>query len=139
MDYGWELSTAVVLFHEAIGRRLGLSAADHKALGIIVRRGPMPSGALAPELGVRPSAVTGVVDRLERAGYVRRVPDPADRRRVLVEADPGKRPDLDGIFRALGKDMGVFMRKYDEKEMAAIIDFIENTVGVLKKNTAKLG
>ncbi|MFD0591918.1 hypothetical protein ACFQZ4_04560 [Catellatospora coxensis] len=46
-DLGWELSTASVLFHEAVARRLGLTAVEHKALGMIVRGGPLPAGALA--------------------------------------------------------------------------------------------
>ena len=137
-DLGWELSTAVVLFHEAIGRRLGLSAAEHKALGLIVRAGPLPIGALAEPLGVRVSAVTGIVDRLERAGYVRREPDPSDRRRVLVVADPARVPDLTGIFAALGRDMWAFMSKYDEREMAAVIDYIQNTIRVLRDHTVRL-
>jgi DNA-binding Lrp family transcriptional regulator len=137
-DLGWELSTAVVLFHEAIARRLGLSAAEHKALGLIVRTGPLPIGALAKPLGVRVSAVTGIVDRLERAGYVRREPDPSDRRRVLVAADPARVPDLTGIFAALGRDMWAFMSRYDERELAAVIDYIQNTIRVLREHTARL-
>jgi DNA-binding MarR family transcriptional regulator len=137
-DLGWELSTAIVLFHEAVARRLGLNAADHKALGLIVRTGPLAAGALAPQLGVGPSAVTGIIDRLERSGYVRREPDPTDRRRVLVAANPSRTPDLAGIFAELGQEMGAFMRKYDERELAAIIDYITNTIRVLKAQTAKL-
>ncbi|WBB69078.1 MarR family transcriptional regulator [Micromonospora sp. WMMD812] len=137
-DYGWELSTAVVLFHEAIARRLGLNAAEHKALGLIARSGPIPTGALAPELGVGITAVTGIVDRLERAGYVRREPDPTDRRRVLLVANQAAVPDLGGIFADLGREMYAFMSRYDEREMAAIVDYIENTIRVLKAQTTRL-
>src|SRR5699024_4194273 len=63
-----DLSTAVVLFHEAIAQRLGLSAADLKALGLIMRDGPLTAGALAQRTGLTPGAVTGLVDRLEHAG-----------------------------------------------------------------------
>ncbi|RLP92598.1 MarR family transcriptional regulator [Micromonospora sp. BL4] len=137
-DYGWELSTAVVLFHEAIARRLGLNAAEHKALGLIMRAGPLPTGALAPQLGVGVSAVTGIVDRLEQAGYVRREPDPSDRRRVLVVADPSRAPDLTGIFADLSREMNAFMSRYDERQMATVVDYIENTVRVLRSQTARL-
>ncbi len=137
-DYGWELSTAVVLFHEAIARRLGLSAAEHKALGVIARSGPLPTGALAPELGVGPTALTGIIDRLERAGYVSRRPDPADRRRVLVQAEPGRTPDLGGIFADLTREMNAFTAKYDEKELAVITDWLDNTIRVLRAQTAQL-
>ncbi len=138
MDYGWELSTAVVLFHEAVARRLGLSAADHKALGYIAREGPLPIGALATAMSFRPSAATAMVDRLERAGYVRRVPDPGDRRRVLIEADPGRRPDLAAVFADLTADMESFIQRYDDRERAVITDFVTHTVEVLKRQTARL-
>ena len=137
-DLGWELSTAVVLFHEAIARRLGLSAADHKALGLIVRTGPLPVGALAPQLGVGPSAVTGIVDRLERAGYVRRALDPGDRRKVRVAAVASRTPALSGICADLGREMAAFMAEYDERELAVIADYVEKTVRVLKAQTARL-
>lgn len=137
-DLGWELSTAVVMFHEAIARRLGLNAAEHKALGLIMRSGPLPTGALAPQLGVRASAVTGIIDRLERAGYVQRQADPADRRRVLIAANPARTPDLTGIFAELGREMGAFMSRYDEREMAAVVDYINNTIRVLKAQTERL-
>lgn len=137
-DYGWELSTAIVLFHEAVARRLGLNAAEHKALGMVVRSGPLPIGSLAPQLGVGITAVTGIVDRLERAGYVRRQPDPADRRRVLVVADEDRVPDLGGIFADLGQAMAAFTAKYDQRELAVITDYLDNTIRVLHEQTAKL-
>ncbi|RJL24819.1 MarR family winged helix-turn-helix transcriptional regulator [Bailinhaonella thermotolerans] len=135
-DLGWELSTAVVLFHEAVARRLGLSAVDHKALGVITRRGPLTAGALAAELGMNASAVTALVDRLERAGHARRAPDPADRRRVLVH--PAGTPALGDVFAALTREMTAMMSKYDERETAAILDYIRNTIAVLRAQTAAL-
>jgi len=137
-DLGWELSTAIVLFHEAVARRLGLNAAEHKALGFVIRQGPMPAGSLAPLLGVGPSAVTGIVDRLARAGYVSRDVDPADRRRVLVSAVPEKVPDITGVFDRLGRDMWAFMAGYDEHERAVIQDYVTNTIRVVNDQTALL-
>ncbi|MDH2429996.1 MarR family transcriptional regulator [Sphaerisporangium sp. TRM90804] len=137
-DLGWELSTAVVLFHEAVARRLGLNAVDHKALGFVTRNGPLPAGALAAELGLGASAITALVDRLQRAGYVRRVHDPEDRRRVLISATTGHLPDLSGIFADLGREMGAFMAKYDERELATITDYVNGTIEVLKAQTARL-
>ena len=137
-ELGWELSTAVVLFHEAVGRRLGLSAVEHKALGLVQRGGPLTAGALARQTGLTSGAVTGLVDRLERAGYVRRVPDQADRRRVLVAAVPERRPDLDRLFGELGREMAAFMARYDEQELAAIGDWIVNTIRVLRAQTERL-
>ena len=135
---GWELSTAVVLFHEAIGQRLGLSAVEHKALDLITRHGPLTAGALAEHTGLTSGAVTGLVDRLERAGYVRRAPDPADRRRILIAAVPDRRPDLTVVFAELGQEMAGFLARYDERELAAIADWIANTIRALQAQTRRL-
>ena len=76
--------------HRRPGRRrlLGLNRTDTRCLDIIERLDGVSAGRLASEAGLSTGAVTTVLDRLERAGYARRVPDPGDRRRVLVELTP---------------------------------------------------
>ncbi|MCK9869587.1 MarR family transcriptional regulator [Nocardiopsis dassonvillei] len=137
-DLGRQLSTAVVLFHEAVGQRLGLRALDHRALGLIEREGPLTAGALAELTGLTPGAVTGLVDRLHRLGYVQRVPDPADRRRVLVSADVEARPDHADAFAGLSRAMGELMAGYDEAELAVITDYVTKTIDILHTQTRRL-
>ncbi len=86
-----ELSTATILFHQAVADRLGMNVTDHKCAGILTQSGPITAGDLAVRTGLTTGAVTGVIDRLEKAGFVRRVRDGTDRRRVIVE------PDCDAI------------------------------------------
>jgi DNA-binding MarR family transcriptional regulator len=81
-----ELSTVMVLFHSRIAEQMGLSGTDHKALELVLRSdGPITAGRIAQLSGLSTGAVTGVIDRLEQRGFVRRVRDPHDRRKVLVE------------------------------------------------------
>ncbi|MFF0744671.1 MarR family transcriptional regulator [Streptomyces sp. NPDC004111] len=134
---GAELSTAVVLYHEAVGRRLGLSAADQRALSLIGREGPLTAGALAQRIGVTSGAATGLIDRLEKAGHVRRDPDPADRRRILVTALPGRRTAW--AVRDLSRAMAEVMSRYSEQELAVIEDYVRRTVAVLEEQTRRLG
>src|SRR5699024_11757047 len=70
-NLGTELSDAIVGFHEATGRLLGVSAADHKALGVIQREGPLSASELAARTSVTPGAITGLIDRLEAAGLAK--------------------------------------------------------------------
>jgi DNA-binding MarR family transcriptional regulator len=71
---------------DELGQRImGINRTDGRCLDILDRVGRITAGRLAAESGLTTGAVTAVVDRLERAGYVRRVPDPTDRRKVLVE------------------------------------------------------
>lgn len=135
---GREFSTAVVMFHEAVAQRLGLAAIDHKALGVIVREGPLPASQLARRLAMKPSAVTGLVDRLVEAGYVIRTSDPDDRRRVIVVADGGERPELYGIFHRLGEDMAEIMAAYTPEEHKAVLDYLTRATDVLRDHAEQL-
>lgn len=75
---------SVQSFDDAVGRALGLGPADLRCLDVLVD-GPHTAGSLARATGLRPAATTALVDRLAERGFVRRSPDPADRRRVVVE------------------------------------------------------
>ena len=80
-----ELSTRTVIFHHFIGERLGLNPTDHKCLDIIIRSPtPMNPTQLAEETGLSTATITGVMDRLERAGYVKRERDTTDRRLIFI-------------------------------------------------------
>ncbi|MEU1997582.1 MarR family transcriptional regulator [Nocardia gamkensis] len=79
-------ATQTVVFHSAVAARLGITVTDLSALNLLSMLGPLTPGQLADRLGItRGGAITTVVDRLERAGYVRRSRDSEDRRRVRVE------------------------------------------------------
>lgn len=71
-------------FDDAVGRALGLGPADLRCLDVLTD-GPCTAGHLARATGLRPAATTALIDRLTERGFVRRSPDPTDRRRVLVE------------------------------------------------------
>ena len=77
-------------FGQTVAIRFGLSESDVEALEVLLDTGAATAGRLSELMGLTTGAVTRVIDRLEQAGYVRRVPDPADRRRVIVELVPEK-------------------------------------------------
>ncbi len=139
-ELGRELSTAVILFHEAIASRLGLSAAEWKCLGILDRTGPATAGRLAELSGFTTGAITGIVDRLERAGHVRREPNPRDRRSVIIQPirSDALREEITPIFASLGSAMAAVASRYSVQELAAIQDYLERTIQVLRDETAKL-
>ena len=134
-DLGRELSTAVVAFHEAVGARLGVTAVDQRALALIGSKGPMSAGELAKEINLTPGAITGVADRLERAGLVRREPDPGDRRRVVISAIPGA---FGQVFAGLSAAMDDVAARYGPQEQQIIADWLTRTVDVLKEQTRLL-
>lgn len=131
---GQELSTAVVLLHEELGRAVGLSAADHKALGLVRREGPLPLGRFAQQLGVVPSAATAIADRLERAGHVERAPDPEDRRRIRLVAltahDPGSSLEAQ-VFGQIGRGTAEFLETLAPDQLDAVLTYIRLTTQLL--------
>jgi len=98
---------ALVLFHLAASDEVGLSGTDYQANNVLQLDGPMLSGELARRLALSSGATTRLIDRMVAAGYARRVADPSDRRRVLVE-HTGYLPDrlaeiLETVREPIGK------------------------------------
>ena len=135
-----ELSTWTVLFHTAVAEHLGLGATDHKALGLIEQQGPLTAGELADITGLTTSAITSVIDRLERAGYVARTKDPHDRRKVVLVAVPSPARDaaFNGIFPALRHRVSELCARYSDTELEAISDFMTASIAVLQAEIARL-
>jgi DNA-binding MarR family transcriptional regulator len=118
---GREMSTLAVLRHARIAERLGLSATDHKALDLAARaEGPLTAGRIAQLTGLSTGAVTGVIDRLERAGFVRRVRDTADRRKVLVEILPMDEERYAPLFSSALVATEKVLQRFSPAERAAI-------------------
>src|SRR5689334_20959313 len=132
-----ELATAIVTFHEAVARRLGITAADQRVLGVLGRLSVATPSRLAEATGLTTGAITGIVDRLERAGFAKRVPNPADRRSVLVHACNGEalgkvmRP----IFDALSREMAALRSRYTPAQLEAIYAYLGETTEILRART----
>jgi DNA-binding MarR family transcriptional regulator len=138
--FGPELSTWTILFHAAVAERLGLNTTDHKALRFIHQAGALTAGELAEQTGLTTGAITGVIDRLEQAGYVQRIRDPQDRRKVIIQpvADPRHDEELRGIFEPLVRVMDELMSRYTEQETALIFDFVQRSIAILRAETQRL-
>ena len=87
-----------VLFQQAVADRLGLNLTDVKCLAPLADGGRSTIGEIAERLGLTHGAVTRTVDRLERAGYVRRDPDPTDRRKIFIVGVPERMHEVSGLY-----------------------------------------
>jgi DNA-binding MarR family transcriptional regulator len=134
-----ETSTVTILFHQAIADRLGMNVTDHKCAGILAQSGPITAGELARRTGLTTGAITGVIDRLERAGFARRVRDPGDRRRVIVEPD-AKRIErkIVPLFDSMSRAAAQLYDRYSAQELALILDFAIRSREVAEQETRKL-
>ncbi|MFD6156568.1 MarR family winged helix-turn-helix transcriptional regulator [Nocardia sp. NPDC060256] len=137
---GREFASAMVNFHAATGKLLGLSAVERKCMDTLRILGPVPAGTIAEHTGLTTGAVTGLVDRLEKAGYAKRTRDPQDRRKVLVELVPNERVDalLAAVFVPFGAEMTELMSRYSPAELQAISDWIDRTTDILVANTHRI-
>ena len=128
-----EMSMETILFHQAVADVLGLHITDHKCLDLIHRFGAMPAGRLGELTGLTTGAVTGIIDRLEKAGYARRTNDPKDRRRTIVEPTRNRKLErkIEMIFMPLHERMHKLLSSHSESELAFLLDamtqFIEQT------------
>src|ERR671923_936430 len=135
-----ETSTETIMFHQAVADILGLHITDHKCLDLIHRYGAMPAGRLAELTGLTTGAVTGTIDRLEKAGYVRRASDPKDRRRTIVEPAKNKKLEkkLEEIFMPLHERMSKLMSSYSDSELAFLLDVLTKTLDQSHQELMKL-
>jgi DNA-binding MarR family transcriptional regulator len=135
-----EMSTQTIMFHQTVADILGLHITDHKSLDIIYRFGAMPAGKLGELTGLTTGAVTGIIDRLEEAGYVRRTNDPKDRRRTIVEPTGNKKLErkIEGIFIPLHERMHKLLSSYSDIELAFLLDAMTEFLKLARNESEKL-
>ena len=119
-----ESSTTAIFFHSSIAEQVGLGATEEKTLFLLSRLGSLTAGEIAHHTGVTTPSVTSLLDRLESKGFVRRVRDPHDRRRVIVERNEERLAELNGLFNSLQENFRDFLETYSDDQLATIADFL---------------
>lgn len=114
---------AVVLHGLATAQALGMGPTDLYAMGALALEGRLTSGELAVRTGLTTGATTRLIDRLEQRGLVRRVFDPEDRRRVLVEAVESDGIDLDAALSPARRNMEAIFASFDPDQIAVLADY----------------
>jgi DNA-binding MarR family transcriptional regulator len=118
-------SEATVMFHAIVAAKQGLTATEEKALDLLDRSGPLTAGELARRTGLAPASVTGLIDRLERKGFVRRVPNPSDRRSVLVEVETERVfASMAPLFADWVRSLEELFAGYSDEQLETILDFL---------------
>lgn len=111
-------------FDNVAAEHLGINRTDLDCLDIISRTGPVTAGEIARQTGLSTGAVTAVIDRLERAGYARRVRDPEDRRRVLVEATPEFFAAAGPIWGPMAEEWQAMIERYSTEQLRLLLEFM---------------
>jgi len=132
-------STAVVLFHHAVAERLGLGPTDHKCLDLLRdrRAGAMTGSDLGAITGLTSGAISGVIARLERAGYLRREPDPHDGRKQILHLAL-ERAHIQDIVDPLRADVAALLENFETRQLAAIAEFMARCTELAYHHAARL-
>ncbi|MFI1372535.1 MarR family transcriptional regulator [Streptomyces longwoodensis] len=127
------------LFNQAVADHLGLHPTDLQCLNLLtLEPGPVTTGRVAQLTGLTTGSATRLVDRLERAGYVRRERDAADRRKVLVATVPERIAEFRRMWERLGGDRSALFEGLEEEELAAIVGHMRRTVQFSGEQVARL-
>jgi DNA-binding MarR family transcriptional regulator len=118
-------------FDHLAAQQLGVNETDLRCLNIIENSGGLTAGQLAAQAGLTNGAITGVLDRLERAGFARRVADPDDRRRIKVKVTPAFYKHADRIWGPMAADwQSTLGKRFTTEELERIADFLRATVEI---------
>lgn len=133
----WYISAAV-RFQVAVAHQLDMPVTDVHALGALVETGPVGASELAQLMGMTTGAVTRLVDRLEHRGYVRREPDPADRRRVTLHVVPERVAEVAQYYQPMDVRWRRQVRRYSTGELRFLLEFLRQEREFTQAETAKM-
>jgi DNA-binding MarR family transcriptional regulator len=134
-----ELNSQLSLLNHHVGDRLGLKDVDLECLDVIARHGPLSPSALARRAGLHPATMTGILDRLERAGWIARAPDPSDRRAVVVQARRERNAELFRLYAGMNRSMDQLCEGYSDAELELLAEFLRRTTDAGKAAVDALG
>jgi DNA-binding MarR family transcriptional regulator len=123
---------------DAAARGMGVNRTDARCLDIVERLGPVTAGHIATDAGLTSGTVTAVIDRLVEKGYVRRVADPDDRRRVLIEKTDKLEQMSRRFYGPLAADAGPLIERFSVAEIEAIVRFLRLATEIVEHRVAEL-
>ncbi|KAB2365238.1 MarR family transcriptional regulator [Actinomadura montaniterrae] len=128
LQAGMQRSTMfTVLLHHATASKAGMNVTDAQCVNALTLDGPQTPGRLAELMGITTGgAITAVIDRLEKAGYVKRTRDPDDRRRVIVELVPENVARFGEYFEPIARVFRERIESYTDEQIAVLLDWIRS-------------
>src|SRR5258705_3353133 len=122
-----ELRIQLALLNYRVGSQVELKDAELDMLDMLDTYGPLSPSALARRAGLHPATMTGILDRLERGGWIARERDPADRRAVLIRAERGRGAEVLHLYAGMNSAMDQIIGEYDEAQLELLGRFFRRT------------
>ena len=128
----------IALLNHQVGARLKMRDVDFDCLNLLNQHGPLGPGALAKLAGLHPATMTGVLDRLEKAGWATRDRDPVDRRAVVVRAAPERGREIFELYAGMNGSMDEICADYTIEQLEIIEEFLRRTAAAGRDSTVRL-
>lgn len=125
--------------HETIAKKAGFSSTDHKYLGFLLQKGKLTAGELSELTGLTTGAVTGLIDRFEKKGLVKRKPDSVDRRKIFIEPNSSKITALlNPFYQAFQDETEKLIASFSNNEKEIIETYLTRALQLANKTIEKL-
>lgn len=136
-----DMRNQLSLLNHRVSTRLELKDIDLDCLELIGRHGPLSPSDLARRAGLHPATMTGILDRLQRGGWITRERDPAapDRRSVAVRALRDRNAELFRLYAGMNSSLDEILDRYTEPELEVLADFVRRTAAAGRVATDELG
>jgi DNA-binding MarR family transcriptional regulator len=135
-----EMNNQLSLLNHHVGMRVDLKDVDLDCLDLIDRHGPLSPSAVAKRAGLHPATVTGILDRLQRGGWITRERDPdgPDRRAVAVRVVPDRGGELYRLYSGMNASLDDICAGYTDTQLAVVADFLNRTTAAGRTATDDL-
>jgi MarR family transcriptional regulator, organic hydroperoxide resistance regulator len=117
-----------ILFNQQVADKVGLGLTDMQCINILDLLGPTTPGKLAQSTGLTTGGVTVMLDRLEKAGFVKRAPNPNDRRSILVRVNQAKLKKVHGYYDEINRRMEQLFLETAERDLERVAKFLARMV-----------
>lgn len=119
------MGSMATLHNHAVADYIGLHPTDQECIDLLDWTGPLTAGQIGTHLGLSSGAVTGLIDRLEAAGWVHRERDPRDRRRVFVHLGTERADELWPLYQPLAEAISAYRDKLGARDLRVVVEFLE--------------
>lgn len=128
-----------IRMHEAIARKAGFTGTDHKYLGFLLQKGKLTAGELAKLSGLTTGAITGLIDRFEKKGLVKRQFEKSDRRKVFIVPDAGKiMALLQPLYKAFQDDTDKLFASFTAMELKILEKYFLKAMEIMNQKIEKI-
>jgi MarR family transcriptional regulator, organic hydroperoxide resistance regulator len=138
MDATRKLTRASLMLQSAIAEKMNLNPTDAECIDFLMETGPCTAGDLAKVTRLTTGAVTSVIDRLEKAGFVKRESDPHDRRKVIIRFIPKKHAKAKQYYAAMAKEVYGLFSLYNQTKLTALVQHTDALTSIFQNQAEKI-